>query len=31
VPHVGRQQRQLGVDIDAGAVPTQQRLDRKGV
>jgi hypothetical protein len=31
VSHVGRQQRQLGIDIGAGAVPSQQRLDRKGV
>jgi hypothetical protein len=31
VPHVGRQQRQLDVDVGTGAVPAQQRLNRKGV
>src|SRR2546425_8399741 len=31
VAEIGRQQRQLGLDIDAVAIPAQQTMDGKGV
>ena len=31
VPHVGREKRELGLDIDTGPVPPEQGIDGKAV